>query len=166
MKKENVVKKVLVKSLVGFTVGVTLLMIAYASVYFISGEDLFQNEITQLQNIKALITQIIVSGVAYYLLFISFHIFSIMQNKELKEQYMNIHPYRFVLTESIVTLLFILISIFMISNTHIYSENIKDLNIILLVSIYAIIGLCIILKCTVENYLLEKINKKLRERNS
>ena len=89
-----------------------------------------------------------------------------MQNKELKEQYMNIHPYRFVLTESIVTLLFILISIFMISNTHIYSENIKDLNIILLVSIYAIIGLCIILKCTVENYLLEKINKKLRERNS
>ena len=166
MKKENVEKKVLVKSLVGFTVGVTLLMISYASVYFISGESIFQNEITQLQNIKALITQIIVSGVAYYLLFISFHIFSIMQNKELKEQYMNIHPYRFVLTESIVTLLFILISIFMISNTHIYSENIKDLNIILLVSIYAIIGLCIILKCTVENYLLEKINKKLRERNS
>ena len=34
MKKENVVKKVLVKFLVGFTVGVTLLMIAYASVYF------------------------------------------------------------------------------------------------------------------------------------
>lgn len=165
MKKENVVKKVLVKSLVGFTVGVTLLMIAYASVYFISGDNLFQNEIAQLQNIKTLITQIIVNGVAYYLLFISFHIFSIMQNKELKEQYMNIHPYRFVLTESIGTLLFIFISIFMISNTHIYSENIKDLNIILLVSIYAIIGLCIILKCTVENYLLEKINQKLRERN-
>lgn len=166
MKKENVVKKVLVKSLVGFTVGVTLLMIAYASVYFISGDNLFQNEIAQLQNIKTLITQIIVNGVAYYLLFISFHIFSIMQNKELKEQYMKIHPYRFVLTGSIGTLIFIFISIFMISNTHVYSENIKDLNIILLVSIYAIIGLCIILKCTVENYLLKKINQKLRERNS
>lgn len=166
MKKENVVKEVLVKSLVGFTVGVTLLMIAYVSVYFISGEDLFQNEIAQLQNIKTLITQIIVNGVAFYLLFISFHIFSIMQNKELKEQYMKIHPYRFVLIESIGTLIFIFTSIFMISNTHIYSENIKDLNIILLVSIYAIIGLCTILKCTVENYLLKKINQKLRERNS
>lgn len=166
MKKENVVKKVLVNSLAGFTVGVTLLIVAYTSVYFISGENTFQNEIAQLQNIKTLITQIIVSGIAYYLLFINFHIFSIMQNKELKEQYMKIHPYRFVLTESIGTLIFIFFSIFMISNTHIYSENIKDLNIILLVSTYAIIGLCIILKCTVENYLLKKINQKLRERNS
>ena len=90
----------------------------------------------------------------------------ILQDKDLKEQYMKIHPYRFVLTGSIGTLIFIFISIFMISNTHVYSENIKDLNIILLVSIYAIIGLCIILKCTVENYLLKKINQKLRERNS
>ena len=166
MKKENVVKKVLVNSLAGFTVGVTLLIVAYTSVYFISGENTFQNEIAQLQNIKTLITQIIVSGIAYYLLFINFHIFSIMQNKELKEQYMKIHPYRFVLTESIGTLIFIFFSIFMFSNTHIYSENIKDLNIILLVSTYSIIGLCIILKCTVENYLLKKINQKLRERNS
>ena len=57
MKKENVVKKVLVKSLAGFTVGVTLLMVAYASVYFISDTTVFQNEIAQLQNIKTLITQ-------------------------------------------------------------------------------------------------------------
>lgn len=160
MEKENVVKKVLVKSLVGFTVGVTLLMIAYASVYFLSNEDVFQNEISQLQNIKTLITQIIVNGIAYYLVFINFHIFSSLQNKELKEQYMKIHPYKFVLTGSIVILILMLIAIFMISNTHIYSVNIKDLNIILLVSVYAIIGLCIILKCTIENYLLKKLIKK------
>ena len=85
MKKENVLKKVLVKSLVGFTAGVTLLMIAYASVYFIAGESVFKNEISQLQNIKTLITQFVVIGIAYYLIFISFRIFSILQNKDLKE---------------------------------------------------------------------------------
>ena len=89
MKKENVVKNVLVKSLVGFAVGVTLLMVAYASIYFVVGESTFQNEICQLQNIKTLITQVIVTGIAYYLLFISFHIFSILQNKELKDKYMS-----------------------------------------------------------------------------
>ena len=61
-------KKILLKSLSGFTLGVTLLIMAYVSVYFISGENTFIAEIQQLQNIKTLITQVIVSGIAYYLL--------------------------------------------------------------------------------------------------
>ena len=37
-------KKILLKSLSGFTLGVTLLIMAYVSVYFISGENtLFTN---------------------------------------------------------------------------------------------------------------------------
>ena len=55
-------KKILLKSLSGFTLGVTLLIMAYVSVYFISGENTFIAEIQQLQNIKILITQVIVSG--------------------------------------------------------------------------------------------------------
>ena len=166
MKKENVVKKVLVKSLVGFTVGVTLLMVAYASVYFIVDENTFQNEISQLQNIKALVTQIIVTGIAYYLLFISFHIFSILQSKELKNKYMKNHPYKFVLTISLSVLVLTWIIAYMVSHTKIYSENIGDLNIIILVITYALEGLVFCIKSTKESYLIKKINKKLQERNS
>ena len=45
-------KKILLKSLSGFTLGVTLLIMAYVSVYFISGENTFIAEIQKLQNIK------------------------------------------------------------------------------------------------------------------
>lgn len=166
MKKENVLKKVLVKSLVGFTAGVTLLMIAYASVYFIAGESVFKNEISQLQNIKTLITQFVVIGIAYYLLFISFHIFSILQSKELKNKYMKNHPYKFVLTISLSVLVLTWIIVNMVSHTKIYSENIGDLNIIILVITYALEGLVFCIKSTRESHLIKKINKKLQERDS
>ena len=166
MKKENVLKKVLVKSLVGFTAGVTLLMIAYASVYFIAGESVFKNEISQLQNIKTLITQFVVIGIAYYLLFISFHIFSILQSKELKIKYMKNHPYKFVLTISLSVLVLTWIIVNMVSHTKIYSENIGDLNIIILVITYALEGLVFCIKSTRESHLIKKINKKLQERDS
>ena len=166
MKKENVVKNVLVKSLVGFAVGVTLLMVAYASIYFVVGESTFQNEICQLQNIKTLITQVIVTGIAYYLLFISFHIFSILQNKELKDKYMSEHPYRFVLTLSLALLIILWLVEYMISRKQIYSENIKTFNLIILVTIYVLVTLVFCIKCSKESYLIKKINKKLKERDS
>lgn len=166
MKKENVLKKVLVKSLVGFTAGVTLLMIAYASVYFIAGESVFKNEISQLQNIKTLITQFVVIGIAYYLLFISFRIFSILQNKDLKDQYMAEHPYRTVLFISLYILILLWIVEYMISRTKIYGENIRILNLIILVLNFALEGLVFCIKSTRESHLIKKINKKLQERDS
>lgn len=166
MKKENVVKNVLVKSLVGFAVGVTLLMVAYAGIYFIIGENTFQNEICQLQNIKTLITQVVVTGIAYYLLFISFHIFSILQNKDLKDKYMSEHPYRTVLSISLAILILLWIVEYMVSRTKIYGENVRILNLIILVITYALVGLAFCIKSTKENYLIKKINQKLKERNS
>ena len=166
MKKENVVKNVLEKSLMGFTVGVTLLMIAYASVYFIAGESVFKNEISQLQNIKTLITQFVVIGIAYYLLFISFRIFSILQNKDLKDKYMAEHPYRTVLFISLAILILLWIVEYMVSRTKIYGENIRILNLIILVITYALVGLVFCIKCTKESHLIKKINKKIQERDS
>ena len=166
MKKENLVKKVFVNSLVGFTVGVTLLMVAYASIYFIAGESVFQNEIQQLQNIKTMLTQVIVTGIAYYLLFISFHIFSILQNKDLKDKYIAKHPYKCILTISLVMLVFTWIIVYMISHPKIYSENIGAVNLIILVITYALVGLVFCIKSTKESYLIKKINRKLQERNS
>lgn len=166
MKKENLVKKVFVNSLVGFTVGVILLMVAYASIYFIVDEITFQNEIAQLQNIKTLITQVIVTGIAYYLLFISFHIFSILQNKDLKDKYMAEHPYKLVITASLAILVLLWGIEYIISRKQIYSENIKTLNLIILVTIYALVILVFCIKSTKESYLIKKINKKIKEKNS
>ena len=73
-------KKILLKSLSGFTLGITLLVIAYASIYFISGENIFIAEIQQLQNIKTLITQVIFSGIAYYLLAILLNYYNFEKN--------------------------------------------------------------------------------------
>lgn len=166
MKKENLVKKVFVNSSVGFTVGVTLLMVAYASVYFIAGESIFKNEISQLQNIKTLLTQVVVTGIAYYLLFISFHIFSILQNKDLKDKYMVEHPYRTVLFISLAMLILLWIVEYMVSRTKIYGENIRILNLIILVLTFALEGLVFCIKSTRESHLIKKINKKLQERDS
>lgn len=165
MKKENVVKNVLVKSLVGFTVGVTLLMISYASIYFIAGESVFQNEIKQLQNIETLINQIIITGIAYYLLFIILHIISILENKELNGKYMLKHPYKYVLTISLVMLVLTWIIVYMVSQPKIYSENIGAVNLIILVIASALVGLGICIKITIENHLIKEINKKLKEKN-
>ena len=61
-------KKILLKSLFGFTLGITLLVMAYVSIYFISGEDVFIAEMQQLQNIKTFITQVLFSGMAYFII--------------------------------------------------------------------------------------------------
>ena len=100
------------------------------------------------------------------MLFISFRIFSILQSKELKNKYMKNHPYKFVLTISLSVLVLTWIIVNMVSHTKIYSENIGDLNIIILVITYALEGLVFCIKSTRESHLIKKINKKLQERDS
>ena len=73
MSNSNLLKNILIKCLNGFFVGITLLMISYISIYFISGKNIFCSEISQLQNVKILIFQMLFSGLSYYLLFINFY---------------------------------------------------------------------------------------------
>lgn len=54
------------KALVGIPIGVVMMMISYVSVYFIAGNDIFQNEMEQLKNIDTLIRQLIASGLVFY----------------------------------------------------------------------------------------------------
>ena len=54
----------------------------------------------------------------------------------------------------------------MISRTKIYGENIRILNLIILVLNFALEGLVFCIKSTRESHLIKKINKKLQERDS
>ena len=150
-------KKILLKSLSGFTLGVTLLIMAYVNVYFISGENTFIAEIQQLQNIKTLITQVIVSGIAYYLLAILLNYY-----KKFNEKYATSNPYKFVF---ITIVLLILVMLCVLGNTNIYSKNIEMLNIIIVVCIYALAGLIFCIRNSIDKNLVNKFNQKLQERN-
>ena len=153
-------KKILLKSLSGFTLGVTLLVIAYASVYFISGENTFSIEIQQLQNIKTLITQVIVSGIAYYLLAILLNCY-----KEFNEKYARSKPYKFVFITIVTFILLVLIMFCVLGNANIYSKNIEMLNIIIVVCIYALTGLIFCIRNSIDKNLVNKFNQKLQEKN-
>ena len=131
MKKENVLKKVLINSIIGFPIGVTLLIIAYISVYFITNENVFNTELYQLHNINILISQAISYGISGYLLFISIYILSIPQNTE--NRLMAEHPYKTVFTTTISFIFIIVIIILILGNTSIFSENISTLNILILI---------------------------------
>ena len=153
-------KKILLKSLSGFTLGVTLLVIAYASVYFISVENTFIIEIQQLQNIKTLITQVIVSGIAYYLLAILLNCY-----KEFNEKYARSKPYKFVFITIVTFILLVLIMFCVLGNANIYSKNIEMLNIIIVVCIYALTVLIFCIRNSIDKNLVNKFNQKLQEKN-
>ncbi len=165
MKKENDVKRVLTKSLVGFTLGVTLLMLAYIGVYFIEGNEVFISEISQLYNIKTLISQLLVNGISYYIIFITFQIYSLLQEKEIIEKYIKKYSYKFVLPLSLILAILITIICIILSNAEIYSENIRNLNIVVLVITYALEGIVLIKKAFEENQWIKEINKRLKEKN-
>lgn len=153
-------KKILLKSLSGFTLGITLLVIAYASIYFISGENTFIAEIQQLQNIKTLITQVIFSGIAYYLLAILLNYY-----KEFNEKYAISNPYKFVLATIVTFILLILVMFCVLGNANTYSKNIEMLNIIIVVCIYVLTGLIFCIRNSIDKNLVNKFNQKLQEKN-
>ena len=165
MKKENVVKKILMKAIVGFPVGVTSLIIAYASVYFIAGADVFNAELYQLHNINTLIFQTISTGVSGYLLFLAFYAILNLQNKELENKLITEHPYKsiFIIISFMCIIVIIMVTL---GNTKIFSENIITLNIIILVIVYALSSLVFCIKSIRERHLIKEINQKLKERNN
>lgn len=153
-------KKILLKSLSGFTLGITLLIVAYASIYFISGESTFIAEVQQLQNIKTLITQVIVSGIAYYLLALLLNSY-----KEFYEKYATRKPYKFVFITIVTFILLVLIMFCALGNANIYSKNIEMLNIIIMVCLYTLTGLIFCIRNSIDKNLVNKFNQKLQEKN-
>lgn len=165
MKKESIVRKIFVSSLIGFPVGVTLLMLAYISIFCISGEDIANNELTQLHNVRTLFFQVIAIGLTYFIVFININTISLLKNKETTNKFMSKHPYISVLIFLIVSSILVL-SVQLVCNENVYSKNIATLNCVTIIIIYAIISLFFMIKDIIENLLVKKINIKIKEKNN
>lgn len=164
MKKESIIKKIVVNSLLGFPIGITLLMISYVNLYLILGEEVFKNEITQLQNVEVLVLQLIIIGFAYYLFFIFISLFNYFnENKAASDKFVVEHPCKSVLIMILPLLVNLFILILLRSN--IFSDNISIVNCISFIVIFAISSFCLCIKNTIESIMIKKINKKLKERN-
>lgn len=163
--KNVMLLKALEKSLIGFIVGTNLLMLSYFILYLIIGSELFSYEISQLQDIKIFISQIVFAGIAYFLVFINFQMCTYLQNKNIKEQYLQKHPYKFWLALISITLITVIIIDNLLGNDNIYSKNISTINGYLWLLIYMMTGLIFAVRDIKYNSSVKKINKKLKELN-
>lgn len=165
MKKENVFKKIVVHSLLGFPIGIMLLMVNYASIYLIAGENVFVTEISQLQNVTTLLLQLIVIGFAYFLSFININIIVYLkETKSKSDKYLIEHPYKSILN----LLLVIIISIFImiLLDFKVFTDKLATMNIISFMIIFVLSGIYVCIKCIIESNIVKKINQKLKERNN
>lgn len=166
MKKENLLKNILFKSTIGFPIGVTLLIISYISIYFLTDEFVFTTELYQIHNINTLILQTLFAGISGYLFLTSLYIFSFLQTNLSEERLIVKNPYKiiFVTIPSSFALLFI--TMLILSSNKIFSENISTLNLVLLIIILAFATVIFCIKTTIERNMIKKINKKISENNN
>lgn len=159
------VRKILLNALVGFPVGITLLILTYVSIYFIAGEHIFNYELNQLHNIQTLISQIVSAGLSGYVLFISFYIASFLQNKETEKNLMTKHPHKSVILLAISSIGLVIINVLLLGNTQIFGKNIITMNLVTLFIIYTLAAIIFGIKNVIEKQWIKEINQKLKTRN-
>lgn len=165
MKKVKIIKKIIVNSLLGFPIGITLLMINYASIFLIAGESTYVSEISQLQNVATLLLQLVIIGFAYYLFFVNINIISHLNDTKFSsDQYLVEHPYKSILN----LLLIIIISIFILVllEFSVFTDNLITVNFISFIIVFILYGIYLCIKTTIENNIIKKINQKLKERTN
>lgn len=163
MQKENVVKKIFIRSVIGFPIGVTLLMLSYICVYIFLGEDTFNLELYQLHNINTFILQIVSFGIFGCTMLFSFELFNSMNTPTNKNFAMN-HPWK---TQFIILLDLtceFIIAAFLLTNS-IFNENIVVMNIVLALLSYTFFGIFLTIKALIQENLIRKINQKIKKRN-
>ena len=153
MKKLYLVKEVSKRAFIGFLVGVTILMILYVSIYFVAGNEVFENEILQFQNIEILIKQILYTGVSWAIIYSILYINLILEDSRVNNWYK--------VFSIIISLFALIIYICISSNANIYTENIADMNIIISISIFILLIFYSLVKKTIEKVTVKKINKKI-----
>ena len=165
MKEEKILKKILVNSLLGSFIGITVLMIGYASIYLIEGETVYKAEIAQLENVHTLVLQLILAGLAYYLFLVFMGIISNLDsNKTISDKFVAEHPRKAMLI--IPWIMVIIVLIIFLLKSKIFTEKIAIMNVALFMIIFATSGLCLCIKSIVESKVIKEINQKLKERNA
>lgn len=150
--KKNEILEILLKSIIGFPIGVMLLIISYLCVYYIGGENVFENEINQLKDIGIFLNQFIVSGISYYIMLIALKLLILDKSNSMKER----------IISTIIMIICIISSMLLIKYSKV-SEILSYIQIaiwVLASVLFCIIGIVIVLK---DKYL---INKKIKELNT
>ena len=160
MNTKNFIKKILTKSIIGFPIGVTILMLLYVIVNPFFGEVAFSYELNRLHNIQTFILQLLLSGLSGFIL-IAFYSILFLQDAELENRFATEHPYRAIFY-AIVSVLITFIIIMVISRANIFSTTISILIEIVYPVLYAVLGFVLLIKDSIMKYTINKINKKLQ----
>ncbi|MBR0350816.1 MAG: hypothetical protein IJH76_03220 [Clostridia bacterium] len=164
MKKDSLLKNTIINSLLGYPIGITLLMISYACIYLIAGEKVFNTEIMQLQNIKTLVLQLIIAGSVYYLFFLIVGIIAYFKdNKTMYDKYLVEHPFKSLLLMLLNALIIVVMCLLL--QVKIFSVNLATINLIVFIIVFAIYGLWLCISYFIESNIIKMINQKLKERN-
>lgn len=126
-------------ALIGLIFGPFSLLLSYIGIYFISGEEVYISEISQLSNIIVLIMQMFLSAMAWYFIFLQISLviyFSIKYKKVSTTE----KTKKMILLMFIITF-FIFIAFQLLTNTTFFSINISLLNCIIFSVSLFIIGL-------------------------
>ena len=161
MNTKNFIKKILTKSIIGFPIGVTILMLLYVIVNPFFGEVAFNYELNRLHNIQTFILQLLLSGLSGFMLLIAFYSILFLQDAELENRFATEHPYRAIFY-AIVSVLITFIIIMVISRANIFSTTISILIEIVYPVLYAVLGFVLLIKDSIMKYTINKINKKLQ----
>lgn len=141
--------------LIGSTVGVTVLMLAYLGVYYIAGNEVFVQEISNLEQVKILQSQFAIIACIGGLLSLNVYIVESVRSCKKQPAY------------KLTGAMLLLIISFVITNLIVeyigtFSENIS--NMIVIIEVVAFAGYCLIriVKEGIDQFI---INKKLKEQN-
>ena len=148
-------KKLLFRAILGFSLGITLLMVAYLGIYYIAGQELFDSVILRLSDVTVFQNQLLVVGFAGIMMAFAIHI---IENTLVEDKY---SP-SIAIFSIIALLLSLSISMLLIKNIGAFDEALVDMLIIISTILFALYCLLHCIQETVDEFI---INKKIKEKN-
>lgn len=165
MKKENVFKRIMRLSSLGISMGISILMIGYALIFLLEGEDVFKAEISQLQNFDTLVWQLFLVAIAYYIFYIGINIFTYLnETRNTSDKYLVEHPFKSILGIFLIICAVVLITFLLTAK--VFSENVANMNIILCMLILVVEGIYICIKSFIQSDMIKKINNRIKEKSN
>ena len=149
-------KKLLFKIFFGFSLGITLLMVAYIGIYYISGQETFNSIIMKLTDITIFQSQLLTAGFIGILLAFAVHLVQTSLTEDKQSPFMIV----FCMFLSIIILG---ISMLFMENIGSFDEVTVNILIIITVVLFVIYTLVHCMQSSIEQFI---INKKIKEKNS
>lgn len=149
-------RNLLVKIIIGFSFGVTLLVLSYLGIYYIAGQETFNATILKLADVTILQHQILLTGFAGSV--IGFAIYVIEKAIEEKDE----KSPTSLIVPNITLILALIISSFFIKNISVFDESTSMMFVILGTVLMCAYMLYRAILSTVDELIL---NKKIKEKN-